>query len=219
MKTNAINFWNYFLEVQAEIILAYSSGDKEKLMVKVNRLLQHKSLLACDMELEIRFQSEFNAVIYFRTKGKKRKKHKAMTFITEAPKLDCWKFYAGIPPHNDKNNPLHIYFPYTDSLVFADQIQVHIEKIYPSTNKLHLCVYVELFKNGIPKSKIRSLAFEMLKHYLGEDDYCNNISKLKVSKRKVNSKNFLPLKELKKVLRFKTPIPTKFQNKPVKNAS
>lgn len=207
METTIINFWKCFQKVQLDLLIAHEYANKEMLQWCLNPLFNHPTLKENKLDLIIYFPSKNNpqAKLCFLTKGVKKRKRIAYQIMEEAPQIENWKYQVGIPPYSNPREPLSFYVPFIKRSVDINQVFVHIHKIYKSTNKLHLHVFIELHKTGVPKEKIRPLAMDFLQNALGDEKYYKNISMIKIVRRMTKKNNFFPLDQLAHLIEYKTP--------------
>lgn len=208
MQTTIKDFWNSFLKVQLDLQFACKKGNTELILFFLNQLEEHTAIKENKLELVISTPEgkDKPVKLLFLTGGKKIKKRNAAYFVHEAPRLDNWKFSVGLNPYDPKEKPFGFYFPFIKEVVVLDQVFVHVHKIYKSTNKLHLHIYLDLNRPGVPKEELKPLASDILLYFLGEDLYYNHISMIKIVRRKLRKVNYLPLNELKNLIAYKSPF-------------
>lgn len=207
METTVNNFWNSFIKVQTDLLFAFNNNNEELVYECYHQLNDHPVINKAGLNLLIFFPTpeQPKALLHFLTRGLEKKKRLANAFLEQAPALDNWIFQVGVPPYTDKNTPFSAYFPSIKQVVFEHQVYVHIHRIYNSSNKIHLHIYIDLGRPGVPKEVIKPFAAEMLFYFLGEDHYHKHISKFKIVRRKLNKVNYLPFRELKNLIQFKSP--------------
>lgn len=207
METTVTNFWNCFVKVQLDMLFAYNNNNQELIYHLFNQLVNHPVITQKKLCLVISFPSHEcpKASLHFMTRGLKKKKILATELIEQAPKLDTWTYRVGVQPYEEKNIPFSLFFTYINQTVYGYQVYVHIYKIYKTTNKLHLHIYMDLNRPGVPKFEIKHFAKEILLFYLGEDMFYKHISTIKIVRRKLTKVNYFPLRDLKNLIQFKSP--------------
>lgn len=207
METTVTNFWNCFVKVQLDMLFAYNNKDEDLIYHLFKQLEDHPAIKEYGLNLIIFFPTnkDSKATLCFLTRGLKKRKSWANQLILQAHILDNWLYQVGLPPYENKNIPFFSYFSFIKERVYEHQIYVHIHKIYKTSNKLHLHVYMNLNQTGVPKEEINPFAKEMLLYYLGEDMFYKHISMIKTVRRKLTKVNYFPLRDLKNLIQFKSP--------------
>lgn len=204
METEIKQFWNCFLSIQLDILFAHNHGHiklRDKLfdkwfdkVVKIHPALRIVLLFG--------FGTEGRAKLIFLVKGNPRLNAIATKIIREAPQMELWKYHIGIKPYKHSITSLCAENRFLDHDTIIYQIYFAITKVYKTSNKLHLTIYLETNKKH-SKFDLHQATDDILLWFLGDTYYYQHISKFKIVRRKFSAIRFMPLDELKNIIQYK----------------
>jgi hypothetical protein len=205
MKTEINEFWKYFLSIQIDLINADQNGNAalgnklfenlHKKGKKIDRLL--------DFLIVYRIDGGSTAKLIFIPKGKYRLRAIAAQMLALAPKVSLWVFDIGIKPYRESIISLcakHNFLKH-DTTVY--QIYFAVHKIYKTSNKLHLLMYLQVDRS-ISKSELHEAMENILLWFLGDTLYYKHISRFKIIRRKYSAINFIPMDEFINLVQYKS---------------
>ncbi|SDV99407.1 hypothetical protein SAMN05216556_1018 [Aequorivita viscosa] len=126
----------------------------------------------------------------------------AARVIAAAPNIEPWQYEIGIKPYNHSVISLCAENNFIDSNTIVYQIYFAVKKIYITSNKLHLLIYLEMNKQH-SKAELHQAMDSILIWFLGDAFYYRHISRFKIIRRKYSKINFIPLDELKNIIQYK----------------
>lgn len=205
MKTQANKFWHSFSRIQTEIIYANHSGNRNAQFNLCNTLDREATEIHPKLNLLIIFKinNTDSAKLIFLTKGKPILKLLVNQLLAEAPSFPLWHYQSGIKPYKHSIISLCAYYKFLGSGNKIHQIYFAVDKIYKTTNKLHLILYIEMDKQ-LSKSDLHDLISPILICFLGDAYYQKHISRYRIVRRKYSRIPFIPLDELKYLIQYKT---------------
>ena len=204
METETTEFWNCFLSMHIDLIFANNVRDFDLEEVLFDRLLMQVAVVHPELELIIvyKINGGETAKLVFLTKGNYKLLPIINRIVKDAPQLDLWDFEIGIKPYKHSVLSLCEEHRFLGPNTTIFQIYFSVQKIYKSSNKLHLLLYVEMDKRH-SKVDIHGAMYGILLYFLGDTFYHRHISRYKIVRRKYSKIGFIPLDELKNVIQYK----------------
>ncbi|MCG2419740.1 hypothetical protein K8089_11965 [Aequorivita sp. F47161] len=204
METEISSFWNYFSLKQKNFLFARSIDDKRTqydiycVLDKLVRKLHPKLYIL----ISFNKNDTPSANLVFLTKGRSTLKKIAARLLDKAPSFSQWHFQSGITPYKHSIIALCAYNQFLGTENNIYQIYFAVKKIYKTSNKLHLLLYLEMDKQ-LPKSDLHDLMHIILLYFLGDAYYFKHISRYKIVRRKYSKIQFIPLDQLRHLIQFK----------------
>lgn len=201
METAIKKFWTYFVSIQKNLIGASSVSELGQHDKFFNRLSLLASRINSKMEIIVHLKSleTQSASLIFLSKGNYRLKAIAEIIISQAPKLEPWKYCVGLKPYNHSVIKLCANYNFIDSHTAIFQIYFAVKKVYKSNNKLQLLIYLEIDKPH-SKQNLHQAMDKIFLWFLGDSLYYRHISRFKILRRKYAANHFIHLDELKTTL-------------------
>ncbi|MDP2687018.1 MAG: hypothetical protein Q8O62_07340 [Aequorivita sp.] len=205
MKTAINEFWTTFSLIQKNLIFANSTGNQHHQTDLCSRLDSPISAVHPKLNFLIIFQynNTDTAKLIFLTLGKPTLKLIAGLILAEAPSFPLWQFQAGIKPYKHSIISLCANYRFLGPETNIYQIYFAVQKIYKTTNKLHLILYLEMDKQR-SKSELNDVMHPILLCFLGDAYYHQHISRYRIVRRKYSRIKLIPLDELKHLIQYKT---------------
>ncbi|MCZ4319899.1 hypothetical protein O4H26_12970 [Aequorivita viscosa] len=204
METKITDFWNHFLAIQTDLIkskcednLTLHSELFDTLSTKAIKIHPKLNVFALYIMRE-----DVKAKLVFPTKGNNILGALVFKIVNRAPYSDFWEFQIGVTPYNGSIIQLCSTISFFDLPTTVFQIYFAVQKIYKSSNKLHLLIYMEINRR-YSKSDLQSAMDGIFMLFLGDVLYFNHISRFKIVRRKYSKIRFLPLEELKNFIHYK----------------
>lgn len=205
MKTQINNFWNRFIAIQIDLVNAASSANTNLLEKLIMDLLSYAAKIDPALKILFSFSSDGNSFskLIFLTKGDYKLEAIIRVVLSKAPQLNPWKYQIGIKPYKHSVTTLCAESNFLNDHTTIYQIYFGIQKIYKSSNKLHLIIYFEMDKQH-KKYDLHEAMENIFTWFLGDVVYHNHISRYKIVRRKYSAIRFAPLDELKNMIQYKT---------------
>ncbi|MEM0519018.1 hypothetical protein [Aequorivita flava] len=205
MKKEVTDFWHTFSLHQKNLKYAFSIGDKSNLYQLYSALVRkiHNIHSQLDILITCDYEHSHCAKLIFLTKGKSVLKKLANACMDEAPSFALWEFQSGINPYKHSIVTLCAKYGFLGGENNIHQIYFALKKIYKTSNKLHLWLYLELDKQ-ISKSELHQQMYFIFLYFLGDANYYNHISRYKIIRRKYSKIEFLPLDQLRHLIQYKS---------------
>ncbi|WGF92174.1 hypothetical protein [Aequorivita marisscotiae] len=204
METKITDFWNHFLAIQTDLI---ETQCKENLKLH-SELFDTLNTKAVKIHPKIRIfalyimRENIRAKLVFPSHGNNQLKALIFKIVNRAPYSDFWEFQIGVSPYNGSIIQLCSTINFFDLPTTVFQIYFAVQKIYKSSNKFHLIIYMELDRR-YSKFDLQAAMDGILMLFLGDVLYFNHISRFKIVRRKYSAIRFLPLEELKNLIQYK----------------
>ena len=205
MKTQITNFWNCFLSIQMDVINANNVRNMALRDKLLNRLHSNAGEIHRDIRIVFHFinNDDGSVKMIFLSKGNYKLKAIAAQIIVAAPPLNLWQYEIGVEPYKHSIISLCAENNFIDTETIVYQIYFAVQKVYKTSNKLHLLIYLEMNKQH-SKSDLHEVMDTMLIWFLGDTIYYRHISRFKIIRRKYSKINFIPFDELKNLIQYKT---------------
>jgi hypothetical protein len=205
MKTTITAFWNYFLSVQIDLIFAHRSGNLRLRDQLINKLYAKTLKINSQLRIILHFSpiETDGGKLIFLTRGNYKLNALAEVIISEAPLLDNWSYQIGIKPYKDSVVSLCANNKFIDPYTIVYQIYFSIEKVYRTSNKLHLIIYFEMDRKH-SKHDLHSAMESIFLWFLGDALYHKHISRFRIVRRKYSAINFIPLDQIRNTIQFKS---------------
>ena len=205
MKTPINKFWYSFSLIQKELIFANRTANYKVQYNLCSTIDRRVTEVHPKLSLLIIFNinNTDSAKLIFLTKGKSSLKSIVEDLLSEAPSFPLWHYQSGIKPYKHSIISLCAYYRFLGSGNNIHQIYFAVQKIYKTTNKLHLILYLEMDKQ-LSKSVLQDLMRPILLCFLGDAYYQKHISRYRIVRRKYSRIRFIPLDELKPLIQYKT---------------
>lgn len=204
MKTKINQFWNCFLSIQMDILIANDSG-KIRLRDKLfDKLFKEAVKIHSELRIIILFPSNGDASsrLIFLVKGNYKLKAIATEIIIVAPQMELWQYQIGIKPYKRSIISFCAEYKFLDYNTTIYQIYFAIKRVYRTSNKLHLTIYIDMNKKH-SKSDLHEAMDNILLWFLGDTYYYQHISKFKIVRRKFSAIHFIPFDELRNIIEYK----------------
>lgn len=187
-----------------DILDANYSGDIKLRDRLINKLFPKAEKIDPALRFIIYFPSNVSssAKLVFLVKGNSKLKVIITKTILEAPVIELWEYQSGIEPYKKSIQSLCAKFNFIDQQTFIFQIYFAITKVYKTSNKLHLIIYLEMNKRH-SKYDLHEAMETIFLSFLGDTYYYQHISKFKIVRRKFSAFRFMPFDELKNIIQFK----------------
>lgn len=204
MKTQIIKFWNCFLSIQMDIINANSVRNLELRENLFQKLFSKAVKIHPEMSIIIHFlnNGDDSIKLIFLPRDNYKLKAIAARVIAAAPNIEPWQYEIGIKPYNHSVISLCAENNFINSNTIVYQIYFAVQKIYITSNKLHLLIYLEMNKQH-SKAELHQAMDSILIWFLGDAFYYKHISRFKIIRRKYSKINFIPMDELKNIIQYK----------------
>lgn len=205
MKTEISLFWNCFLNMQMDLIAANNVRDLELRDKLFNKLFAKAIKIHPKLRIILYYFpiGTDMAIVIFLTKGNYKLAAVAEEIIAEAPAVYQWQYQIGVKPHKNSIISLCANNKFIDAYTTIYQIYFAIEKVYRTSNKLHLIIFLEMDKKH-SKHELHEAMETIFLWFLGDVLYYRHISRFKIIRRKYSAINFIPLDELKNTIQFKS---------------
>ncbi|MDC8000102.1 hypothetical protein POV26_03570 [Aequorivita todarodis] len=203
MKTEITKFWNYFLSIQMDLVYANNTGNLELSTDLINRLQCKAKNIHSELTLVFQFSGGDFAKLIFITKGKYKLNAIVKQMLVSKPQLAMWQYQIGIKQYKRSITSLCKNNNFIDQHTVIHQIYFAVHKLYKTSNKLHLLIYIEMDKKH-SKSDLHDAMGTILLWFLGDAYYQKHIGKYRIVRRKFSSIRFMPLDELKHLIHFKS---------------
>ncbi len=205
MKTKIEEFWDYFLAVQLDLLEA--TGEVELMRRENMMAVLYSKATSIDPKLAVLLMfpndGSYLAKLAFVTWGIPRLKALADELLAEAPLLYSWELSVGVKPYRLSVIHLCEDYKFFERPTTIYQIYFAVERIYKTSNKLHLVLYIQMDQR-YSKADIHSAMYEILLCYLGDFLFHKHISRFRIVRRKYSAINFIPLDELKNLIHYKS---------------
>ena len=203
MKTKIDEFWTRFSEFQFDLLVANAYGNRDTASSLYYLIEAELAILKKGLQFIVSFDREkLKGKLILLPKGKTQLKILCLRLLQEAPILPNWEYQLGIKPFKGDLTEFSISQIDFDLQIIADQLYINILKIYKSSNKLHLEVYVQTDQKGLSKHDLNQAVDNILLWYLGDEYYFTRISRVKIIRRKFKNRNFIPLYALRDFLDY-----------------
>ena len=204
MKTEITEFWNCFSILQMDLIAANRYEDFPLQTTLFTRLQTKATDIHPKLSILVIFQFDGSdtSKLVFLTKGDYKLKAIAEELLAQAPQLEPWVYQIGIKPYKHSIVSLCANYKFIDASTIVFQIYFAIERVYKTSNKLHLLIYLEMDKRH-SKADLHDATDTILLWFLGDSFYYRHISRFKIVRRKYSAIRFIPFDELKNIIQFK----------------
>lgn len=205
MKTAINKFWYTFSLIQKDLIYANQTANQQQQNKLCNKLAKKARKVNASLDFLILFQVKDTNThkLIFLTKGKYTLKAIVAALLAGAPSFPEWNFQMGIKPYKHSVDMLCEAYNFLGVGTKIHQIYFTVQKIYRTTNKLHLIFYLEMDKQ-LSKSELHEVMHPILLCYLGDIYYQQHISRYKIVRRKYSRIRFIPLDDLRYFIQFKS---------------
>lgn len=193
MKKPIEEFWEYFLKNNSELLSAAISYDRPRFSELFENLDKKICNLKEEMELVLFIdENDFFGKLVVLTKGNADLKLAGIKLLEQAPILENWKYFLGLP-FSGISNSTSLIHKNREIPIVSEHIWIHIHKQYKSSNKYHLEIYVDLKEKGISKQALRAAVKDIFLTYFGDEIFFTWISRFKILQRKFKNRKFIPL--------------------------
>lgn len=156
---------------------------------------------AIHKDMDVVILDTMNPKIVFIIKGKLQLQKQALQIIKNKPPRIIFKTQIGIPPFKGTIQEFDYYYNPLGTDVNIFQIYFSIRKIYKTTKKMHLYIYLQC-TGKFEKYILNPVARTCLILYLGDETYFSTIAQIKIVRRKYNHLNLIPIELLKQSLQL-----------------
>lgn len=195
MEEKIENFWKFIIDQQDHYLHGLKRENKNFLL---NPLLD-KELQIISKNLKAIILNDNHPKIVFITKGNSYLKNVAFQIIQRIPKRIYLKPQIGIPPYPGNFQALNSSYSFLNQKNPIFQIYFSVHKIYPSSGKFHLNIFMSSYNKTIKKEQHNALKIILLL-FLGDDRFYKRISTWKIYLRNYKKLNFIPIDQLKHLL-------------------
>lgn len=195
MEEKIENFWKFITDKQEYYLQRLKQENKNFLLDPV----LDKELQMISKDLKIIILNDSLPKIVFITKGKSSLKNVAFQITQGIPKKIYLKPQIGILPYPGNFHMLSRSYSFLNQKNPIFQIYFSVHKIYRSSGKFHLNIFLSSYNKAIKKDQQKALKIALLL-FLGDDCFYKRISTCKIYLRKYKKLNFIPIDQLKHLL-------------------